>query len=1112
MHVQQVHHFADKTSREWLPVFLRRLIRPPVWILALFAVCLGSEAPGPAPAPTVRIRVEWSGAAGALWSGRLEIHGGRLARPQSFASAGDDAGSIAIEGEILAIRRRSPRPIDGFEVSVTAHQEAWLELELHDEHDGPQVPIQLSLADCFHKSRVFAAEASRPRVVIRRAPGDSLDVHFDRPHLVFNAAEAFRFAVALNLLENRDKLGKPVKATLKWKLTPAVGSRIVVEGSAAIAARVNAATPAEVPLEVRMPNEEGVYNLRLAATGRGFTDVERVVQLVVFNAVRSDPANRTQQPEKRSAPLEVTARRRLVGRYLHRPEMAPNAGVTPSLGASEHRDSDDWQTFLGAGRRLIETLHSEEQSGLLMAVLAEGATIYPSQFVEPSLRFDNGRQAPNGQDPVTKDVFELVLRLCDRAGLAVIPELQFDAPLPALERMLIEPDDSSEDLQLLNDEGRTPAETDAAPGRLPAYYNVLSPRVQQAVLDVVHELIERYAGHPSLAGVAFELSPHSFLQLPGIEWGYDRETIHRFEQVTGIRVPRGEGKEGRQQVYRFLTTTARREWIRFRCSEVARFHQKLAELVTMANSEARVIFSGHLNILGESAAETAVIEAVRAAGNPVALLHGQGLDFSLAPYANERNITVARPLIHNDTADTPGRAAYATLNSSPAIDAAYRHSGRGGLIYSTASVSHGREVNTGRVGSESAAAPQAFSHLETAARRYAHLLATLDARVIFDDSPGLPMPPDATAGRIFMRTIASLPDVAFRFTGPQVQPIVIRAAHSGNATWLYAVNDSSLAVKVEMILDCPATTTCLRLDSGKPLALEPGEGAAKPRLRLELSGHGLFACRFDRPDVEVRETGLKLSDGLLDDMHQRIDLLSRRMNSVMNLARAGANSLPNPGFEQPGAGASELPGWGLSVTTADWALDEDNPRSGQRSLQLSAAGGESTLKSPDLQLQGTRYVTMSLWMRSNKSTAGVQMLFDANLDGDAFRREALVEVGKSWKRHQFRVDDLPPGRLQNARLQVKPVDSCKLWIDDVEIDAQPFGADDVRQLTKTLSSVKLACKEGRYADCQRLLEGYWGQLLIADPVAAPAVAPDVAPDVAPSRHGLGDRMRKIFRR
>ena len=99
-------------------------------------------------------------------------------------------------------------------------------------------------------------------------------------------------------------------------------------------------------------------------------------------------------------------------------------------------------------------------------------------------------------------------------------------------------------------------------------------------------------------------------------------------------------------------------------------------------------------------------------------------------------------------------------------------------------------------------------------------------------------------------------------------------------------------------------------------------------------------------------------------------------------------------------------------------------------------------------------------------------------------------------------------RAQGPACQVQPVGAVGLllWADCDRVlrDAQSFSAEEVRQLTKTLSSVKLAWDEGRYADCQRLLDGYWGQLLLSDPVAPPAVSPP--------RTRLSDRVKTMFRR
>ncbi|HMF12954.1 MAG TPA: hypothetical protein VKE94_11630, partial [Gemmataceae bacterium] len=636
------------------------------------------------------------------------------------------------------------------------------------------------------------------------------------------------------------------------------------------------------------------------------------------------------------------------------------------------------------------------------------------------------------------------------------------------------------------------------PGGAPPRYNVLSPQVQQQVLALLRELLVRYREHPALAGVAIELGPEAFVQLPGIEWGYDRQTIRGFERAARIAVPRGEGREAQREVYRFLTTTARREWLRYRCSEVARFHRQLADEVLAACPRARVIFSGHLTPLGHADSEAALLEAVRAGGSPVQLLLGQGLDFSQPAYAADRRVSVLRPLLQDPPADALVQSALATLNTSPAIDALYR-TGRGGLLYSlgTGGSLPWLEPAGRTAGAPGAPVPSADG------QRYTHLIAALDARVVFDGGPTVPLTSDEATQRL-RRTISRLPDIPFQPAGPQLQPIVVRAAHDGNATWLYAANDSPLPVVVELILDCPATTACRSLEGGKLVALEQVDGDRRSRLQFEPGPYGVWGCRLGRAALEVLESRLSVPEELLADVQRRIDFLGARMNTATSLARAGARSLPNPGFETAGEGARELPGWELPVVKTGWTLDADNPRSGHRSLQLVAEGKHPLLESPALALEGSRFVTMSSWMRSNKSAARVQMSFEAQIDGEPFRQEAVVEVGKSWKQYFFRVDQLPAGRMQNARLRVRPVDSCKLWIDDVDIDAQSFSADEVRQLTKTLSSVKLAWDEGRYADCQRLLDGYWGQLLLSDPVAPPAVSPP--------RTRLSDRVKTMFRR
>ena len=59
------------------------------------------------------------------------------------------------------------------------------------------------------------------------------------------------------------------------------------------------------------------------------------------------------------------------------------------------------------------------------------------------------------------------------------------------------------------------------------HYNILDPRVQAAVLDVVAELVE-LQGSGVIDGIAVELPADGWLHLPGVAWGLDDTTFLRF--------------------------------------------------------------------------------------------------------------------------------------------------------------------------------------------------------------------------------------------------------------------------------------------------------------------------------------------------------------------------------------------------------------------------------------------------------------------------------------------------------------------------------------------------------------------------------------------------------
>ena len=167
---------------------------------------------------------------------------------------------------------------------------------------------------------------------------------------------------------------------------------------------------------------------------------------------------------------------------MDRPLLAENFSAEESLDTWSGRTLQDWKTFHQAGTRLVDYLRYAGYNGLVLSVAADGSAIYPSQVLEPTPRYDTGVFFASGQDPMPKDVLEMLLRLTDREDLQLIPSLEFATPLPALEAIRRRGGAEAQGLEWIGADGATWCQTYSARRGLAPYYNTLDPRVQEAML------------------------------------------------------------------------------------------------------------------------------------------------------------------------------------------------------------------------------------------------------------------------------------------------------------------------------------------------------------------------------------------------------------------------------------------------------------------------------------------------------------------------------------------------------------------------------------------------------------------------------------------------------
>ena len=151
-----------------------------------------------------------------------------------------------------------------------------------------------------------------------------------------------------------------------------------------------------------------------------------------------------------------------------------------------------------------------------------------------------------------------------------------------------------------------------------------------------------------------------------------------------------------------------------------------------------------------------------------------------------------------------------------------------------------------------------------------------------------------------------------------------------------------------------------------------------------------------------------------------------------------------------------------------------------------------------------RFLTMSAWLRSDRNGTGVRLAFEAIVDGRKHVESRSFQVDDRWRRYQLEVKNIPDQAIEDANVTVEMRDGGNVWIDDVDVQVHRLIPDDLRQLTKVYSAVILARNEKRYADCQRLLESYWGQLLFDETTTDPQ---DATGGKSAQR-----RLPKLFRR
>ncbi len=776
--------------------------------------------------------------------------------------------------------------------------------------------------------------------------------------------------------------------------------------------------------------------------------------------------------------------------YLHRPFFSETFAAPESPHSGSERGLEDWRSFYVGAIRLVEALRYGGYEGLIFPALADGGTLYPSRHLQPTPRYDTGILIEAGLDPVRKDVLEMFFRIFDREGLSLVPMMEFNSPLPALEARCRAGGAETTGLRWIGPEGKPWIDVyPSCAGRAP-YYNVLNEQVQEAMLETIEEVVSRYGKHPAMAGLALQLSGWGYAQLLGPEWGLDDQTVARFQRDAHMELP-SSGPNRFAERAKLLTGPHRQKWLQWRAGELSKFYQKVDRIVKAARPEARLYLLGG-DLLAGPHWEAELRPVVGRRASMAELLLQTGLD--VQHYQHPEGPVLVRPEPFAPTEARGRQALYAEWAQLADSDRVFSTLPMPGSLF----VHHPEKWSLPSFDQRS---PFRSPHLtlwtqpvpadRQNRRRFVQSLAALDTQLFFDGGWFFPLGGHESLQDLLV-SYRRLPTVPFQRLPdssagePSLQPITIRYASQDNYTYLYLVNPTALPVLVRVKLEAPRQCQMEELSgrrTTRPLVFTSEDCT----WTVDLEPYDFLAVRFREAKIRPVQAEVRVPAAAVTGLEERIRTLSSRAAGLRN--PPPLNVLGNAGFEQPTLPDNTIPDWFTSRNPqTNIRIETREAHGGNRCVRLASEGPIACLVSRSFSAPPTGRFSMLVWLRiaDPQRQPPLRLAVEWEKNGRQYRYASLgasvddpqtVPLTTDWTPYVFQVYDLPLEGTVPMRVRFDLMGPGEVWIDDVQVSGLAFSREELIELSKLLTVANAKLERGQLGDCIRLLEGYWPRFL-----------------------------------
>lgn len=815
----------------------------------------------------------------------------------------------------------------------------------------------------------------------------------------------------------------------------------------------------------------------------------------VFAGPARVPAMQAVGPESGG---EAPAARPIHGFIASPAELAASGGG--SLGADTARLPADWAGTLAGISRSADWLTAQGARGAMVTVYQDGGAIWPADCTKGVPRWSGGNVDADRR-AAAKDVLELLCRVYGREGMRLVPALSFNAPLPILEASLARGGsdaDATTGIVLVGNDGK--------PRRLPAHpslrhYNILDPRVQQAVEAVVGELAGRVASATAVEGVAILLPHDGWMHLPGVAWGLDDVTFARFAAATGVQP--GDGADRHAQRAAFVSGSGREAWLAWRSHEIASFYSRLAEIVAVGGSR-RSLYVAPTTLLAEGEVATRLRPVLAGSrGGEADLWREIGLD-PPSLTADERVVFLS-PHVHRAGGGLVDRGTCERSNRSAGLARGVATARRRGAVAIEVPlrmqvddvVPHGP---FGSATAEGAVAVHAVRSGAAVTRAWAESFVAGDAEVIFD--MGLMYAQPTLAGVLARRAFAALPQGSLALVDPLPAPLVIRSGSSQMGTALLVVNASGVPVEAAVELSGRPTVAADAVDGGRLPLDEQG------RVSIPLEPWGIRSVVVDAA-ATVSGARTEFAEPAREWIAGRLAELKRQQAAVEQPDPLAV--LDNPDFDLPGPVAG-ISGWEVVDPQRGTLVGVAAGRQeGGAAAEFSSVNGLATMRSNPFVPPATGRISVAAWLRveAGEPQPPLRLAVEGlDREGEYYRFAPMGglaggrPLGEAWTQFVLQIDDLPSGGLESLRVRFDLMGPGLVQIDDVRVYGLAFNEAERAQLGELIARAEARLAAGDVGGCGLLLDSYWPQFLLvhtAEGDAANDAQPGGQPMARPPR-------------